>query len=272
MIARGRSHVPHPHGIAIFEDNIYYSDLTKMSIFKMSKYQEAEDKTALVTDTSKRIYTVKVIHPVLQQRSEFSILMFVFCVFVGSLFLLFSCIVRNPCENASCDQMCLTAHVDDSDTSYRCACQRGYRLAQNLTSCISKCVRDSSNQSLSAQFGSLAVSIHCSNLAIQGHSGSNVMLTLFSVYVCAEITEFLVFATSVGLRGIPVEPISELNEEAIVPVVDKKEMRANYVALDVDTDEGYMYYSEVRKDIIYRIRPDGSGIISEFFFPSRLET
>ena len=51
--------------------------------------------------------------------------------------------------------------------------------------------------------------------------------------------------------------------EAFVPIVDKKSLRPNYVALDVDPEDGYIYYSEVRKDIIYRIRPDGTGIALE---------
>ena len=79
-------------------------------------------------------------------------------------------------------------------------------------------------------------------------------------FLLPEIEEFLAFATSNGVRGIPISDAITINSEAIVPIVDKKSTRSNYVALDVDTDEGYIYYSEVRKDVIYRIQTDGTGL------------
>ena len=68
MIAQGRQHVPHPYGIVVFEDQLYYSDLTSMAIFKMSKYAQADDKTVLVSDNTKRMTTLHVIHPIMQQK------------------------------------------------------------------------------------------------------------------------------------------------------------------------------------------------------------
>ena len=34
---------------------------------------------------------------------------------------------------------------------------------------------------------------------------------------------------------------------------------ANFVALDFHAAEKYIYFSDVKKDVIYRIHPDGSG-------------
>lgn len=47
-----------------------------------------------------------------------------------------------------------------------------------------------------------------------------------------------------------------ISYDAIAPVVGKS---TNFVGLDYDAHEGYIYYSEVRKDLIYRRKADGSG-------------
>ena len=61
------------------------------------------------------------------------------------------------------------------------------------------------------------------------------------------------------MRGIPLpEKGGRVNGEAMVPVIAASQ---KFVALDYDADENYIYFSEVRKDIIYRIHPDGSGDI-----------
>ena len=61
------------------------------------------------------------------------------------------------------------------------------------------------------------------------------------------------------MRGIPLpEKGGRVNGEAMVPVIGTSQ---KFVALDYDADENYIYFSEVRKDIIYRIHPDGSGDI-----------
>lgn len=47
----------------------------------------------------------------------------------------------------------------------------------------------------------------------------------------------------------------------MVPVADPKKFRPNYVAVDADPTEGYVYYSEVRKDTVYRVHLNGTGRI-----------
>jgi hypothetical protein len=75
----------------------------------------------------------------------------------------------------------------------------------------------------------------------------------------SEIEEYLLFASATGVRGIPLGSMNPNHEEAIIPVADNKAMRPNYVAVDYDAVEDFIYYSEVRKDIIWRIRPNGTG-------------
>ena len=33
----------------------------------------------------------------------------------------------------------------------------------------------------------------------------------------------------------------------------------NYIAVETDAQDNWLYYSDVRKDVIYRARPDGTG-------------
>ena len=42
----------------------------------------------------------------------------------------------------------------------------------------------------------------------------------------------------------------------MVPYVGQN---ANFVALDFDADENFIYFSETRNDVIYRMHPDGTG-------------
>ena len=65
------------------------------------------------------------------------------------------------------------------------------------------------------------------------------------------------YTTENTVRGIPLpDKEGRHNAEAIVPVVAPSQ---KFVAIDYDASENYIYFSEVRKDIIYRIHPDGSG-------------
>uniref|UniRef100_X1YZB7 EGF-like domain-containing protein n=1 Tax=Capitella teleta TaxID=283909 RepID=X1YZB7_CAPTE len=185
-IAQGRQYTPHPLGISLFEDKIYYSDKTHMAVYQASKYHNAEDKTELFIDRTQPVLSVKVLHPMRQPR------------------------LRTPCQNATCEQMCVPSHIaNDRDEGYRCACKRGFQLNEDL--------------------------IHCQ-----------------------EIEDFLLFASANAVRGIPFGASGSL-EEAMVPVADPKKFRPNYVAVDADPTEGYVYYSEVRKDTVYRVHLNGTG-------------
>ena len=42
----------------------------------------------------------------------------------------------------------------------------------------------------------------------------------------------------------------------MVPVVG---VSSTFVAVDYDADENYVYYSDVRKDTIMRVKTDGTG-------------
>ena len=74
----------------------------------------------------------------------------------------------------------------------------------------------------------------------------------------SEIDKFLVFTSAHALRAVPLDasPGLNYNTDAIVPYVGQN---VNFVALGVDANEEYIYFSETRNDVIYRMHPDGTG-------------
>ncbi|XP_013781727.1 low-density lipoprotein receptor-related protein 2-like [Limulus polyphemus] len=73
---------------------------------------------------------------------------------------------------------------------------------------------------------------------------------------CTRVEEFLLYSQQTFVRGTILNPVGEGFTDAIIPIVSKP---ARYVGLDFDTHRGYIYYSDVILDVIYRIKTDGTG-------------
>ena len=76
MILAGRLNTPHPYGIDVFEDQIYFTEWTKMGLFKISKYAGAHNGAAvksLVEDKTEKMTSVAVIHSERQPTCTYSI-------------------------------------------------------------------------------------------------------------------------------------------------------------------------------------------------------
>lgn len=65
-VLSGRFNTPHPFDLDVFEDNIYYSDWTKMSIIKTNLFNGRETMNELVHSEHKYFRSVKIIHPLKQ--------------------------------------------------------------------------------------------------------------------------------------------------------------------------------------------------------------
>ncbi len=72
------------------------------------------------------------------------------------------------------------------------------------------------------------------------------------------------FASEHNVRGIPLDAESTgYLTDAMTPVVG---VGSTFVAVEFDADEQYVYYSDVRKDVIARVKTDGTGEnCGEFF-------
>ena len=85
----------------------------------------------------------------------------------------------------------------------------------------------------------------------------NIVNSSFCTVFLKAIEDFLLFASEHNIRGVPLDSEStSYYTDAMVPVVG---VSSTFVAVDYDADENYVYYSDVRKDTIMRVKTDGTG-------------
>ncbi len=73
----------------------------------------------------------------------------------------------------------------------------------------------------------------------------------------AAIENYLLFASEHNVRGIPLDAdVTSYVTDAMTPIVG---VDSTFVAVDFDAEEDYIYYSDVMKDVIARIKTDGTG-------------
>ncbi|XP_015909717.1 low-density lipoprotein receptor-related protein 2 isoform X1 [Parasteatoda tepidariorum] len=73
---------------------------------------------------------------------------------------------------------------------------------------------------------------------------------------CKKVEEFLLYAQQKFVRGVILNPVANGFADAMIPIVSKS---ARFVGLDFDAQQGFIYYSDVILDVIYRIKVDGTG-------------
>jgi len=66
------------------------------------------------------------------------------------------------------------------------------------------------------------------------------------------------FASQQAIRGVSmdVNPFDVTPPEAIQPITARD---SHFVAVDYDSTEDYIYYSDVKKAVIFRIHSNGTG-------------
>lgn len=64
VVLNGGTQAPHPFGIAVFENHVFYTDWTKMGVLRANRF--SDNNPALLYRTAKRPGHVVVSHPVLQ--------------------------------------------------------------------------------------------------------------------------------------------------------------------------------------------------------------
>lgn len=68
----------------------------------------------------------------------------------------------------------------------------------------------------------------------------------------------MLFSTDHSIRGVPIDPVESFNTEAFTPILGRPQ--SSLVAVEFDAEEDFIYYSDVRKDIIFRVHPNGTGL------------
>ncbi|XP_041123031.1 low-density lipoprotein receptor-related protein 2 [Polyodon spathula] len=113
MVLSGGNDVPHPFGLAVFENNIYFTDWTKMGIIRANRFNGSNP--TLLYRSAEHPGHIVIKHAVLQP------------------------LVMNPCgrHNGGCQQICVLSHSSDNDgLGYRCKCKMGYDLQTDGRTCF----------------------------------------------------------------------------------------------------------------------------------------
>ena len=102
----------HPHSLAIFEDQVYWTDRQLNRVMQARKFRGKNE--SVVSHLVSQPLSVHVHHPVLQAKMD------------------------NPCDKAQCSQLCLLSPSKSSaNAGFACKCRPGYRL-DNFGQCIAK--------------------------------------------------------------------------------------------------------------------------------------
>uniref|UniRef100_A0A673U7E3 EGF-like domain-containing protein n=1 Tax=Suricata suricatta TaxID=37032 RepID=A0A673U7E3_SURSU len=114
-VVHGGSLIPHPFGISLFEDQVYFTDWTKMAVMKANKFKETNPQ--VYHQASLRPFGVTIYHSLRQPY------------------------VSNPCgnNNGGCEQICVLSHRTDNDgLGYRCKCTFGFSLDVDNRHCVGR--------------------------------------------------------------------------------------------------------------------------------------
>ncbi|XP_043910917.1 low-density lipoprotein receptor-related protein 2-like [Protopterus annectens] len=112
-ILSGGNNIPHPYGLALFENHVYFTDWTKMGIIRVDRFNGSNP--LLMYRTAESPAHVVIWHAV---RQPFAL---------------------NPCgrNNGGCQQICVLSHRSDNDgLGYRCKCKMGYDLHTDGRTCF----------------------------------------------------------------------------------------------------------------------------------------
>lgn len=73
----------------------------------------------------------------------------------------------------------------------------------------------------------------------------------------SEIDRFLIFSCDYAIRGIPLTSPTGYSVDAMPPIVGT---RSSFVALDYDSEDEMVYFSDVVNKTLFRSKLDGTGI------------
>ncbi|KAG9350071.1 hypothetical protein JZ751_026424, partial [Albula glossodonta] len=112
-VLNGGTQVPHPFGLSVFENHVFFTDWTKMAVVQANRFNGSNPK--LLYHTTDRPGHIVVSHAVLQP------------------------FVMNPCgrHNGGCQHICVLSHRSDNEgLGFRCKCRLGYDLQADRRSCF----------------------------------------------------------------------------------------------------------------------------------------
>ncbi|KAI6192728.1 EGF-like domain-containing protein [Aphelenchoides besseyi] len=115
VVAAGMNSVPHPFGLTLFDQYLYWTDWTRLAVLRVEKF--GSPTKILWTNKENNVFPMGITayHPLAQpgpQHSE--------C---------YQQTIINPCANADCQGMCIIAKDSSGfGVGFRCACPIGQKL------------------------------------------------------------------------------------------------------------------------------------------------
>ncbi|CAL1543757.1 unnamed protein product, partial [Lymnaea stagnalis] len=110
--------IPAPVSVAIFENQVFFADITRLGVMRVDKNDDSVQPKSL-----QQTYKMDVGVPT------------AVLAFHHSLYKLTQR-ASNPCTNSPCQHICALSHTaDNSGLGYRCLCKAGYELDYNLNNC-----------------------------------------------------------------------------------------------------------------------------------------
>ncbi|OQV14980.1 Low-density lipoprotein receptor-related protein 2 [Hypsibius exemplaris] len=192
VVLTGSAFIPHPQGLATFENLVYWTDWTRLGVLAVSKFKGADSiiNVQVTKDDPSFPMGVSVYHPLKQIQPA-----------------------TKPCgtNNGDCSHLCIIRqNPNNNGIGYRCACDIGFQLQADGRSCV-------------------------------------------------RLSEFIVYSSQSAIRGVVKDGFQQESfTDAVMPIVGSLR-GTNFVALDFDARNNYIYFSDVVADVIYRYHPDGTG-------------
>ncbi|CAJ0568186.1 unnamed protein product, partial [Mesorhabditis spiculigera] len=115
VVAQGMNTVPHPFGLALFDQFLYWTDWTRLGVVKIEKFGSPTEMIWTKTENNVFPMGISTYHEMAQPGPGHA-----------------DCLgmkIENPCANSPCEQICLLAKdAGGFGVGFKCACEIGHRL------------------------------------------------------------------------------------------------------------------------------------------------
>ncbi|XP_041374759.1 low-density lipoprotein receptor-related protein 2-like [Gigantopelta aegis] len=115
IVVSGGMNIPSGVSLTVFEDQVYWADVTKMGLLSANKFKKPVTVRQIYHEASSKPTSVRVFHPSVQTSGTRK---------------------SNPCEKSLCQHICVVTHTtDNSGLGYRCVCGAGFTLEKDQVNC-----------------------------------------------------------------------------------------------------------------------------------------
>uniref|UniRef100_A0A1I7SE82 EGF-like domain-containing protein n=1 Tax=Bursaphelenchus xylophilus TaxID=6326 RepID=A0A1I7SE82_BURXY len=115
IVATGMNNVPHPFGLTLFDQYLYWTDWTRLGVMRVEKFGSETEEVWIKKENNVFPMGITAHHAMTQPGPEHS--------------ECFQQQIQNPCANADCQGMCVIGKdASGFGVGFRCACPIGQKL------------------------------------------------------------------------------------------------------------------------------------------------